>query len=462
VSAQAVSGAPRRAALVSVFAAALLIALKLTVGLLSHSLGLLAEAAHSGADLVAALLTFFAVSVAARPPDADHPYGHGKAEHLSALGEGAFLVIASLAIAYESVHRLVVGGTTAQARWYTFATLGVVLVIDGARTLSSRRAARRYGSPALRAGALHFASDMLGTTAVLLGLVLVRAGQPDADSIAALLVAALVLLAAGRLMRENVRVLMDTTPGGAERAAREAIASIRPRVDLRRLRIRSAGGRHFADVVVGVEADAGLAHGHAVADAVEEAIEEQLPGSDVVVHVEPSREDAGGGDSLRRRATAAAMEVPGVREVHNVSALDVDGGTELALHMKLPSDMSLHEAHAIAERVEKAILAAEPGVRRVQTHIEPLSEPEAGSAVSEGGVRVERELVRSVVGEVCGCEPREVRFRRTDRGLVAFVTLALAPRTGLVAAHSLASEIEQRVRDERPDIVDVVVHTEPD
>src|ERR1700759_3584167 len=97
----------RRTALTSVAAAILLIALKLGVGLVTHSLGLLSEAAHSGTDLVAALLTFFAVGVAARPADVGHQYGHGKAEHLSALAEASFLVLASGLIAYEAIRRLV-------------------------------------------------------------------------------------------------------------------------------------------------------------------------------------------------------------------------------------------------------------------------------------------------------------------------------------------------------------------
>jgi cation diffusion facilitator family transporter len=450
----------QRAARVSVIAAAVLVALKLTVGLLAHSLGLLAEAAHSATDLVAALLTFFALGVASRPPDEEHPYGHGKAEHLAALAEGAFLVIASLFVAGEAAARLASAGAHAHAdaRWYTFATLAVVIALDGARTLSARRAARRHRSAALGAGALHFASDLLGSTAVLVGLVLVRAGTPSADSIAALVVAAIVLLAAGRLMRTNVSVLMDTAAGGAARAARDAVAAIEPAVDLRRLRLRSAGGRHFADAVVAVDADAGIAHGHAVADAVEAAIGGALPGSDVVVHVEPLGDGAA---PLRQRATAAAMQVPEVREVHNVTVLELGGTTELALHIKLPAEMSLADAHAIATHVERTILEAEPHVRRVQTHIEPLSDEDSGRRLARDDAQEVRELIRRVVRERSGSEPREVRFRETDRGLVAFVTLALGPATGLVEAHAHASEIEQQVRAERPDIVDVVIHTEP-
>jgi cation diffusion facilitator family transporter len=200
---------PQRTALVSVIAAAALVAIKLVLGLLSHSLGVLAEAIHSATDLAAALLTFFAVRVALRPADREHPYGHGKAEHLSALGESIILSGASIAIAVESVYRLAGHAHRVDARWYTFAVLLAVIAIDATRSLASHRAADRYDSAALSANALHFTLDLLGSVAVLVGLVLVRAGHPQADSIAALLVAGLVLFSAGRLMRRSVDALMD-------------------------------------------------------------------------------------------------------------------------------------------------------------------------------------------------------------------------------------------------------------
>jgi len=203
----------RRTALVSVFAAVALIGLKLGIGLATGSLGLLSEAAHSGTDLVAALLTFFAVGVAGRPADRGHQYGHGKAEHLAALGEAAILVLVSLFIAWRAVLRLTGHASPhVDAAWYALAVVGVVILVDVSRTIVSARAARRYESAALASNALHFGSDLAGSVAVLVGLVLVRAGHPKADAVAALFVAVLVLLAAARLMRRNVDVLMDRVP----------------------------------------------------------------------------------------------------------------------------------------------------------------------------------------------------------------------------------------------------------
>ncbi len=310
----------------SVVAAIVLIAIKLATGLATNSLALLSEALHSGTDLVAALLTFFAVGVAARPADKGHSYGHGKAEHLAALAEGATLVLLSVFVAFRALQRLT-GSTDAHvdAAWYAIVVIVVVIVIDASRALVSWRASRRLASAALESNALHFFSDLLGSAAVLVGLLFVRSGFQHADSIAALFVAALVLVAAARLMRTNVDVLMDRVPVQAEAAARAAIAGITPVVDLKRLRMREAGGRQFADVVIGVSAGAAVGQGHAVADRVEEAVQRALPRSDVVVHVEPDRDASG----IRDRAQEAALSVGRVREVHNKNVLLLDGGTEV-------------------------------------------------------------------------------------------------------------------------------------
>jgi cation diffusion facilitator family transporter len=447
----------RRSALVSVAAAAALLVLKLSVGLATHSLGLVSEAAHSGTDLVAALLTYFAVRVASRPADLQHQFGHGKAEHLSALTEAGILSAVSLFISARAFERLF--GVThgqVQTRWYAFAALGVVIALDASRTVVSWRVARRYQSAASASNALHFGSDLGGSLAVLAGLILAHYGHPNADPVAALFVGVLVLVAASRLIRTNVDVLMDRAPAEAEAAALHAIGAVRPAVELRRLRMRQAGGRQFADVVIGVAPGAAVGQGHAAADAVEAAVERALPNADVVVHVEPL-EDAG----LRERAHAAAVGVPQIREVHNLALVEVDGRKELSLHVKLPGDLSLEEAHDVAEQLEAAISAAVPEIAGVQTHIEPLTEPREASETGEREADDEA-VVRRIVLEATGRAPRELRFLRTDDGgLVAFLTLGLDGARRLDEAHAQASEIEEAIRRERPDIADVIVHTEP-
>jgi cation diffusion facilitator family transporter len=443
----------RRTALVSVVAALVLIGLKLGAGLASGSLGLISEAVHSGTDLVAALLTFFALGVAGRPADPGHPYGHGKAEHLAALAEAAILVVASLFISYRALTILVGDADSeVEATWYAFVVIVAVIVIDASRTAVSLRGSREYDSPALQANALHFGSDLAGSTAVLLGLLFVAVGYPGADALAALFVAVLVLLAAARLMSNNVDVLMDRSPPDADAAARAAIAEVDPPVELRRLRLRRSAGRHFADVVIGVPPGAAVGQGHAAADQVERAVQAALPESDVVVHVEPGAEEA-----LRDRVHAAALAVPRVREVHNVRVVTVDGGIEVGLHLKLPGELSLESAHAVASQVEDAISEELPEVVAVQTHLEPLRETATGRRTAPP----DEQKILSIVRELTGEPPRDVRLVRTDEGLLVFVTLRVAADQTLADAHALASEVEELIRQRLPEIADVVVHTEP-
>jgi len=177
-----------------------------------------------------------------------------------------------------------------------------------------------------------------------------------------------------------------------------------------------------------------------------------LPKADVVVHVEPITEGA----NLRERVHEAAVGVRRVREVHNLSLVQVDGHTELSLHVKLPGEVTLEAAHEVAEQLERAICEAVPEVDAVVTHLEPLTEPQAAREVIGDKRTVER-----IVLDATGKEPRELRFLRTDAGLVAFLTLGLDGTSSLADAHRLASDIEERIRRERPDIAEVIVHTEP-
>ena len=344
------------------------------------------------------------------------------------------------------------------AEWYALLVIGVVIVIDIGRTVASTRAARRYGSAALSSNALHF-----GERPRRLGRGAHRARAraervyTNADSIAALFVAALVLVAAVRLMRRNVDVLMDRVPADEEATARRAIAAIEPPVELRRLRMRQAAGRYFADVVIGVSFEQAVGQGHAAADQVEQAVQSALPEADVVVHVEPG----GGEQAARERAHAAALAVPRVREVHNVSVVSVDSGLEVSLHIKLPGELHLDEAHAIAEEVEAAIRAAAPEVSSVQTHLEPLAEESAATRPPPAEVAGDIETVARIVRRETGGEPVELRFLDTDEGLVAYLTLRVDGATPLAVAHAEASRVEELIRRERPEISDVIVHTEP-
>jgi cation diffusion facilitator family transporter len=446
----------RRTTLVSIVAAGLLVALKLGVGLATGSLALISAGIESSGDVIAATLTFFAVRLGRRPADPGHPYGHRRAENLGALGESVILLAGGVVVSVEAISHLASGAKPPAIHWYLFAVIAIALVVDLSRTRVSLAAARRYDSPALRSNALHFAGDMAGSLAVLAGLLAVDAGLSQGDSIAALLVAAIIFLAAIRLIAENANVLMDRTPEQARAAAAGAIADLGGDVELRRLRLRESAGRYFADVIVSVPPGQAVVEGHLAADLVEAAVERVLPGSDVVVHVEPRRR----GLDLRDRVLAIALSEPLVKEAHDITIFEQPGSASVSLHLKFPADLDLREAHEIAERVEQAI-RARPGVADVQTHLEPLERPLGARVPDEAGDRRTTLEIERLVRERTGSDPRKVRLLSSDAGRVLFLTLGVRPGESLTDAHRLAGELEEELRQRIEGIAEVVVHTEP-
>lgn len=444
----------RRTTLASIVAASALVILKLGVGSIAGSLSLISAGIESSGDVLAAILTFFAVQLGRQPADPEHPYGHGRAENLGALGEAAILTAGGVIVAIEAITRLLSPHGTPDTHWFVFVVIAIALTVDLARTIVSLRAARRYGSPALRSNAFHFAGDMAGSAAVLVGLLLVRAGFTQGDAIAALVIAAIILAAAGRLIAENANVLMDRSPSEARDAAERALARLEPDIELVRLRLRESAGHYFADVIVAVPPGNAVIEGHQTAELIEQTIQDALPGSDVVVHVEPRRS----GLDLRDRVLAIAVAEPLVKEVHDITMYEHDGTASISLHLKFSADLDLRSALTVAERVEQAIHAL-PRVSEVQTHLEPLERPlivrPANTSSQLDGMR---EIERVVV-ERTGAKPRRVRLLCTPEGRVIFLTLKVSPQTSLVDAHQLGSELEDELRQQIPDLADVVVHT---
>ena len=282
-----------RVALTSVGAAVLLTGMKVTVGLSTGSLGILSEAAHSGIDLLAAVMTWWAVRASAKPPDDDHLYGHGKIENFSALFETGLLLATCVWIAYEAVRRLLLGTGHVEATPWAFGVMAISIVIDVSRSRALARVARAHRSQALEADALHFSTDVWSSTVVLLGLVGVWLADytgigwlARADAVAALGVAAVAALVSLRLGRKSVEDLLDTAPVGLlERIARAALV---PEVaSVSQVRVRRSGPRTFADVILQVPRGVPVERAHEIAHAAEDAIRGAVQDVDVMVHTEP-------------------------------------------------------------------------------------------------------------------------------------------------------------------------------
>ena len=284
------------AALNSVIAAFLLTGLKVVVGLASGSLGILAEAAHSGLDCMAAIVTLVAVRVATKPADRGHDYGHGKVENLSALVETLLLLGTCAWIIHESVSRLLSGKVAVDASVWAFGVMAVSIVVDVARSRMLYRVALKHHSQALEADALHFSTDIWSSAVVIAGLLGVRlAGWypglkflVQADAVAALAVAAIVMVVSGRLGVRTVQALLDSSPPGVGERIRVAVAAMEGVFDCHAVRVRHSGPYYFVDLHITVDGEQSLRSAHDLTERVDQAVEAMLPGADVTVHPEPA------------------------------------------------------------------------------------------------------------------------------------------------------------------------------
>src|SRR5579871_2407358 len=284
----------RSAAGSSVLAALVITGLKIVVGITTGSLGILSEAAHSGLDLVAAVLTFFSVRVSDKPADAEHQYGHGKVENFSAFVETGLLLLTCIWIIYEAVHRIFFRRVEIEPSIAAFAVMLFSMAVDWWRSRALGRIATKYDSQALEADALHFSTDIWSAGVVVLGLALVMLGRNyriewlrDSDPIAALVVACVVVSVSWRLARRTIDALLDAAPAGVRSQIYDAVSRLDGVLEVDRVRIRRAGNRYFADLAVGMARTVTFQRSGQLVSAVTDSVRRILPDADVTVQPLP-------------------------------------------------------------------------------------------------------------------------------------------------------------------------------
>jgi cation diffusion facilitator family transporter len=458
----------RAAAGNSVLAALALTGMKLVVGLLSGSLGLLAEAAHSGLDLVAAIITFVAVSVSDRPADEAHPYGHGKVENFSALIETLLLFITCAWIIYEAVHRIFFRSVDVNPSLWAFLVVIISIAVDINRSRMLSRAAIKHQSQALEADALHFSTDVWSSAVVLGGLALVWLGKKifpghagvlnRADAVAALGVAFIVLFVSYRLGKRTIDVLLDRAPEGLKEKIAVAADEVEGVISTGKVRLRRSGAFVFVDMTIEVDRTLSFERTHGIAEDVEARIQAIIPGSDVVIHTDP-RESERETMARRIRTIAERNQVP----VHNISVHEDRGEIHVDLHLEVDDHLLLHQAHDLASHIEQDLRGAIPAIKRVNTHIESR-----GTGIGSGldvtaaeGPLVERvrKIADAVVGRAC-CH--NILIRRQGDWLAVSLHCGFDPNLPVIEAHRLSSRIEEILKKEIPAIEQVLIHTEPE
>src|SRR6201984_1793148 len=443
----------KRAALLSVGSATLLVSLKTFLVVRTGSLGVLSEALHSGLDLLAAIITFLSVRVSDQPADERHPYGHGKFENFSAFVETGLLALTALYIVYEAFDRLFFRSVHIQPSITAILVLLLALSIDLTRARALVRVSRKYSSDALEADALHFSTDVWSTIVVIAGIGLVWAGETwnmpwlnYADALAGLTVAAVILWVGAQLGRRTLDALLDAAPQGLQQEIAKAVARMDGVLDVDRVRVRRAGNRHFVDATVSVARTASLEQVHALSDAIEKRIGEIVP-SDVMVHAEPR---APQGEHLFEAIRAAAQRMG--LAIHDVHALQQAGRLFIELHLEVDENLTLREAHRQASDLEDKIRELRDGATEVNIHIEPLGRHIATPAGGGGKINhlpppIEEFLnpLPAEFDELVNCH--DVHVRKVEHRILASCHCTMKGDLPITMIHDVTAALEDRGKE---------------
>jgi cation diffusion facilitator family transporter len=448
-----------RVALSSIGASAALTIAKGVVGLSTGSLAILSEAAHSLLDFAATVMTYFAVCIADKPADAEHHYGHGKIENLSALGQTALLFVLSGVVAWEAVQRLFGGhGHAVEASAAAFAIILASIATDFLRARVLSRIAATTSSQALEADALHFSSDMWSSAAVLAGLAGIRLGYHWADSAAALVVALFVCLAGWRLGRRTIDTLTDTAPEGVAERISAAARRIRNVVSVERVRARQVGAKVFGEIEVGASRTLPLDRVETLKSDIAAAVTAAVPQAQISVSVIPRALDD---ETVMERVMVIARNR--ALAVHHVTVQTIADKLSISLDLEVDGEFSLTAAHDIADGLETAIRDEFGPTVEVETHIEPLQMTDvagrdaiAGEVAAIGSALAELATASGMLRNV-----HDVRVRETTNGEIVNFHCDVDPASTVAAVHDLVDGVERGLRQRFPAIKRVIGHAEP-
>ncbi len=447
----------------SVLAAIAITTLKIVVGVTTGSLGILSEAAHSGLDLIAAIITFFSVRVSDKPADVDHQYGHGKVENFSAFLETGLLLLTCVWIVYEAIKRLFYQHVEIEPSGAAFAVMFISMAVDWWRSRALGRIANKYDSQALEADALHFSTDIWSSGVVVVGLLLVLLGRifgiawlRNADPVAALFVAGVVTWVSSRLARKTIDALLDAAPSGVRSNIIAAVSGVEGLLEVDRVRIRRAGNRYFADLSIGLARNVTFQRSEQVAEAVTDAVHGVLPNADVVVHSIPRAVNT---ENIFDRIRAVATR--NNFNVHDVSVQDLNGQLHVEQHLELDERLSLKDAHDRVTVLESEMKSDVPEISSILTHIE--SEP----ATIETGDEIVRDAalekkLKKIAGEFPEVlDTHDFQFKRVRGRLYVSCHCTMSDDLPLTRVHDIQTDLEIRFKQEAPELFRVLIHPEP-
>jgi len=430
---------------------------KFVVGIAIGSLALISEALHSSVDVVATVVTWMVVRFSDRPADKEHHYGHGKLESVSALGIIAMLYVLAGGILVESFSRLREGAPPPALSAIPFVVLIVDIAVNFWRARALHRAAHETKSQALAADALHFASDVLGSIAVIAGLALSGLGYTWGDAVAAATVAIIIAMLGLRMARSTVETLVDRAPEGAAEKATAAIRAVPGVVAVERLRVRMVGSTHFIDAIVQVPRTFPIDRVDEIKRKAQAAVVAAFEDADLTFTAVPVARD---NESVRERIMVIARN-SGLA-VHHVTVHDLGDKLTVSIDLEVDGEMTLIAAHDIAHELERNIRDEFGEDVEVDTHIEPL-EPELPQGTDAAPDRVE--AIRTALSQFAARgainDIHNVRVRDTDAGEIVNFHCRAAPSMSVIKVHESVDEIERALRRAFPSVKRVISHAEP-
>ncbi len=442
----------------SIFASFFLTVVKLIVGLMTGSMGILSEAVHSLLDLGATILTFFAIKFGDRPADDSHPYGHEKIESVSALIETGLLFVTSIWIIYEAIHRIIVRNTEVEIAWYAFAVVIISIIVDISRSRALIKVAKKTNSQALEADALHFSSDIWSSVVVLIGLILVMIGIRGADTFAAIGVSIFVMMAGYRLGKRTINILVDRAPDGISDIIEDLVCKVPGVIGTSNIRVRSLGSRLAIEVCIKLSRKLSLARASDIKKDTEQKIKAQFQTAEILVNIDLIQ--------LDDETIVEAVQALGVKNnipVHDVVVDLLDGKQYISYDLELPDTLNMKDAHAIATSLEEDVKNELGEEIELNSHIEPLRNGAVlSSDVSENKMDEIMAVLKEADKEVEEIsEIHNVLARKIgDKFFVSFHCLTPA-EFSLEAVHEATNRFECLMKERMKTIKRVVIHAEP-
>jgi cation diffusion facilitator family transporter len=497
-------------AIISIAASSILTIIKFAIGIVTNSLGLLSEAMHSGIDIVAALMTFYAIKMAMKPPDMEHNYGHGKFESLVTLAEVMLLFVTAGWILNEGIERIFFKHIIPEITVFSFTVIVISILVDFGRSRALFKVSRKYGSQALEADALHFRVDMLTSSMVLAGLAVVYIFRfPNADAYAAITVSLLIVYTSLGLGRRTLDVLLDKAPKGIQSQILESLNGFEAIKDVHRIRVRKIGSETFVDMHIVVPRTFSHDKAHRIATVVENKIKNEiLPGSDVVVHVDAIEDKTT--ETIKDKVRLFASDFPEIKNIHSIylskSIADTNNDIfsspsstfssdhiekerdkeksqtsaehlHLYLDVQINNTLSFDDAHRIIDAFEQKIKNELHSINQITTHIETESDVDSSLGYEEG--QVDSHLLNKIrnaalsVNKVINCKDIALINLGSDLHITLTIKISscslskdekdkvIRDKMSINEAHDIATKVQNKIID-RTGASRVIVHTEPE